>query len=234
MTKAEPPLSSERKRGSGVRIAYELLRDEILSLSLAPGAPLDEAQLAERFGMSRTPIREALVRLAAEGLVDMPPNRSTAVSNIDFLNMGAYFDALTLMHRMTARLAAEQHRPQDLRLLRARQAEFNAAAEARDGLGMIATNAELHLAIAQAGRNPYFTAFFQRLLDEGRRLLRLYYLSYEDELPQQLVDEHDDLLSAIAARDVEAADRLGRAHGEQVAAQIQVLFSRSSKMEFPL
>ncbi|MDX5350148.1 MAG: GntR family transcriptional regulator, partial [Paracoccaceae bacterium] len=50
----------ERKRGSGVKVVYEMLRDEILDLKLPPGIPIDEVQLAERFGMSRTPIREAL------------------------------------------------------------------------------------------------------------------------------------------------------------------------------
>lgn len=77
----------ERRRGSGVKLVYDLLRDEILDLVLPPGSPIDEVQLAERFGMSRTPIREALVRLAGEGLVETLPNRSTMVANIDFLNL---------------------------------------------------------------------------------------------------------------------------------------------------
>lgn len=59
--------SAERKRGSGVKMVYDLLRDEILDLVLPPGSPIDEVQLAERFKMSRTPIREALVRLSGEG-----------------------------------------------------------------------------------------------------------------------------------------------------------------------
>ena len=100
----------ERKRGSGVKLVYDLLRDEILSLTLPPGSPIDEVQLAERFSMSRTPIREALVRLAGEGLVDTLPNRSTIVSNIDFLNLHTFFDAITLMYRVTTRLAAQYHR----------------------------------------------------------------------------------------------------------------------------
>ena len=72
----------ERKRGSGVKMVYDILRDEILDLVLPPGSAVDEVQLAERFGMSRTPIREALVRLAGEGLVETLPNRSSMVSNI--------------------------------------------------------------------------------------------------------------------------------------------------------
>ena len=66
-TASSPP--TDRKRGSGVKLVYDMLRAEILSLTLPPGSPVDEVQLAERFGMSRTPIREALVRLAG---VNMP------------------------------------------------------------------------------------------------------------------------------------------------------------------
>ena len=79
-----------RKRGSGVRYVYGILRDEILSLELPPGAPIDEVQLSQRLSMSRTPIREALVRLASEGLVTTLPNRSTVVTNIEADHMDTY------------------------------------------------------------------------------------------------------------------------------------------------
>ncbi|MDE4604328.1 GntR family transcriptional regulator [Sinorhizobium meliloti] len=224
----------ERKRGSGVKMVYDLLRDEILDLVLPPGCPIDEVQLAERFKMSRTPIREALVRLAGEGLIATLPNRSTMVSNIDFLNLHTFFDALVLMYRVTTRLAAEHHRSDDLEVIRARQAEFAAAVQAQDALAMIATNAAFHSAIAGAGRNPYFIGLFNRLLDEGRRILRLYYQSYNDRLPQRFVDEHEDMIAVIAARDAEAADRLARAHAEQIVEQIQKLFARNDRLEIAL
>src|SRR5690606_17611777 len=157
----EPETFPERRRGSGVKLVYDVLRDEILDLVLPPGSPIDEVQLAERFGMSRTPIREALVRLAGEGLVETLPNRSTMVSNIDFVNLHTFFDAMTLMYRVTTRLAAEHRRPEDLAAIRARQAEFAAAVAAQDALAMISTNRELHAAIAEAGRNPYYAGFFR-------------------------------------------------------------------------
>ena len=101
-------------------------------------------------------------------------------------------------------------------MIQAHQAEFAAAVQAQDALAMIATNAAFHSAIAEAGRNPYFTGLFNRLLDEGRRMLRLYYQSYDDRLPQRFVEEHDDIIAVIANRDVEAADRLARLHAEQI------------------
>lgn len=224
----------ERKRGSGMKFVYDLLRDEILDLVLPPGSPIDEAQLAERFQMSRTPIREALVRLAGEGLIDTLPNRSTMVASLDFLNMSPFFDALTLMYRVTTQLAAQNGRPEDMVAIRARQAEFAAAVKAQDALTMIATNAAFHAAIAKAGRNPYFNSLFGRLLDEGRRFLRLYYQSYDDRLPQQFVDEHEAMIAAIVARDTVLAERLGKAHAEQIVAQIQKLVVGEGRLDISL
>lgn len=224
----------ERKRGSGVKVVHEILRDEILDLKLLPGSPVDEVQLAERFGMSRTPIREALVRLAGEGLIETLPNRSAMVSNIDVLNLHAFYDAITLMYRVTARLAAQHHRPADLTVIRAHQARYAAAVAAQDALAMVATNRALHSAIAEAGRNPYFTQLTHRLLDDGRRILRLYYQSFDDRLPRQYVEEHEAIIAAISARDVERCDTIARAHADQIVHQIQQLFARDDRQHVRL
>lgn len=229
----ESPLP-ERKRGSGVKVVHETLRNEILDLTLAPGSPIDEVQLAERFAMSRTPIREALVRLSGEGLIDTLPNRSTIVANIDFLNLPPFFDALTLMYRVTTRLAAIHHRPEDLIIIRAHQARFSAAVLAQDALAMIAANREFHAAIAEAGRNPYFTGLFKRLLDDGRRIVRLYYQSYDDRLPQEFSEEHEHIIQAIVARNVEEADRLAKRHADQIVGQIKAFFSRDQRDDVSL
>lgn len=224
----------ERKRGSGAKVVYELLRNEILELTLPPGSPIDEVQLADRFEMSRTPIREALVRLSGEGLINTLPNRSTIVSNIDFLNLNAFFDALTLMYRVTSRLAAQNHRSEDLVAIRAHQSSFSAAVVAQDALAMIAANREFHAAIAEAGRNPYYTALFKRLLDDGRRIVRLYYQSYDDRLPQEFVEEHEQIVKAIVDRDVEASDRLAKTHADQIVRQIKLFFSRDQRDQISL
>lgn len=209
------------RRGSGVSHVYEKLRNEIVELTLTPGSPIDELQLAERFSLSRTPIREALVRLAAEGLITTLPNRATIVSNIDFLNLPHFFDALTLMYRVTTRLAAANRREDDLERIRAAQDCFTRAVAAHDALAMIATNRDFHLEIAQAGRNRYYTELFRQLLDEGRRILRLYYSSFQDVLPPRYVAEHEDMIAAIAASDVAEADRLAGLHATQIVRHIQ-------------
>ncbi len=234
MTEDHRPATNERKRGSGVKFVYDVLRDDILDLVLAPGSPIDEIQLAERLSMSRTPIREALVRLASEGLVATLPNRSTVVAPIDFLNMQAFFDALTLMYRVTARLAAQYRTEQNLDLIRAEQARFTRAVEKHDALEMIATNAEFHKAIAAAARNPYFATLSNRLLDEGRRLMRVYYSSFADHLPQPYVLEHEDIIAAIVTQDPAEADRLATAHANQIVSHIKALIARDDRMHVTL
>jgi DNA-binding GntR family transcriptional regulator len=234
MADHDAKLIIERRRGSGVKLVYDTLRDEILNLAIPPGSALDEVQLADRFEMSRTPIREALVKLAGDGLIETLPNRSTMVSNIDFVNLGTFFDALVLFYRVTTRLAAENHRPLDLVSIRGFHEKYATALQLCDAPTMIATNAEFHAAIAEAGRNPYLTAMFRRLLDEGRRILALYYRSFEEQFPQRFAAEHEQIILAIEARDLDAADRLGKAHGEQIVSQVQRLFTRKNTLDISL
>lgn len=225
----------ERKRGTGARLVYERLREEILDLVLQPGEPVDEIGLAERLSMSRTPIREALVRLASEGLVTLLPNRSTVVSQIDFPNLHHFFDALTLMYRMTTRLAAEFHDAADLAAIRNRQHDFARAVLSGDTAGMIRLNREFHIAIAEAGRNPYYLQLFARLLDEGRRILRLYYYpAFEPRLPHPYIQEHEAIIAALAARDVDTCDRLAREHADKIVQQIQAMIARDLRRDVPL
>ena len=82
----EPGIS----RGLGVRTVYETLKRDILDMTLAPGDQRDETRLSARFSLSRTPVREALVRLTSEGLVTTLPNRNTIVAVIDFASGRAY------------------------------------------------------------------------------------------------------------------------------------------------
>jgi DNA-binding GntR family transcriptional regulator len=222
----------ERKRGTGARFVYDTLREEILNLILQPGEPIDEISLAERLSMSRTPIREALVRLASDGLVTLLPNRSTVVSQIDFPNLHHFFDALTLMYRVTTRLAAQFHDDADLVKIRSRQDIFAKAVLAGDTNGMIELNRDFHVAIAEAGRNPYYLQLFARLLDEGRRILRLYYYpTFEPRLPHPYIQEHEAIIAAIRTRDIETCDQLAKDHADKIVSQIQEMLARDLRQD---
>jgi len=206
----------KRAKGAGWKGVYETLRTEILALTLRPGQLLDETSLAERFGLSRSPVREALIRLAAEELVVTLPNRSTIVAPIELASFPKYVDALDIAQRMTARLAAELRTDQDLAAMASRQRRFEAAVKSGDHLAMSQANKEFHMAIAAAGRNPYFTAFYEKLLDQGRRMLHLHFEYLEQTREGYLLtDEHHAMLAAIKARDVARADTLAHDHTRQ-------------------
>jgi DNA-binding GntR family transcriptional regulator len=223
-----------RKRGHGVQKVYEKLRQSILDLSLPPGSPLDEMRLSEEFDLSRTPIREAMVRLAAEGLLTTLPNRNTIVAPIDFINLPVYFEALTLMYRVTTRAAAVHCRAEHLVRIRAFEAAYADAVRRHDALGMIAINRDFHVAVAEAGGNLYFTQLFARLLDEGRRVMRVFYYSFDDDLPRQYVDEHADMVAAIEAGDADRADALAATHAAQIVRQIQAYMARDTTSRIDL
>lgn len=224
-----------RTRGTGSRLAYETIRDEILSLDLAPGQLLDETRLAERFGMSRSPVREALIRLAGEDLVVMLPNRSTIVAPLDLASFPKYVEALDLLQRANTRLAAEFRTEADLARIARQQQAFEAAVQANDHLAMSETNKFFHMAIADAGRNLYLASFYERLLDQGRRMLHLHFDYIERTRDGHLLtEEHADMLEAIRARDVSRADALAHAHTRQLRDNFMDIMTENHTASMPL
>lgn len=217
-TEVDVSLEGETKRSKGAswKSVYDTLRTEILCLTLTPGELLDETTLAERFDLSRSPVREALIRLSGEGLVVTLPNRSTIVAPIEIASFPKYVEALDIAQRMNTRLAAELRTDADLKIITRRQREFVAAIKSGDHLAMSETNKNFHMAIAQAGRNPYLTSFYERLLDQGRRMLHLHFEFLERMHDGYLLtDEHDEMIAAIKAKDVDRADELAHAHTRQ-------------------
>jgi DNA-binding GntR family transcriptional regulator len=193
-------------RGTGAQLVYEKLRREILDLNLEPGALLDETELSNRYNVSRSPVREALIRLAAEGLVHTLRNRSSVVASFDIAELLGYFDALDLMYRTTARMAALNADEAAIALIRQEMEAHEAAIRGQDPLAVMARNADFHLAIAKAGGNPYFVNWTKNVLLSGQRILRLYMRHFKDEPTDDMRGEHADLLAAIANGDAAAAE----------------------------
>lgn len=226
---------------TGAARVYGILRDEILRMRLAPGTPLDEIGLAERFKLSRSPIREALVRLSGDGLVQILPNRSTVVAPMDYRRMPEFLDALDLLQRVTTRLAALHRTSADLAAIREAQKGYEKAIAASiksyDSLGMIDKNYEFHMAIARAGRNAYFADLYRRLLDEGRRMLHLHF-EYEalgTELSvEKMAAGHADIVDAIAARDAERAEEYAHVHAMQFRGRFMQFLSRNLTSDMTL
>lgn len=212
---AEPAGDTGRRRGTGPARIYQALREDILCLRLRPGSSLDEVGLAKRFGFSRSPVREALIRLSGEGLVNILPNRSAVVAPFDLESLPKHLEALDLMQRVTCRLAASLRSDDDLANMHASQHAFEDACERCDVVAMIEANRSFHLAIAQAGRNPYFTSLYARLLDEGMRMLHLHFkfrAETQEPRPDLLTAEHTAMVRAVEDGDPGLAERLGHEH----------------------
>ena len=222
-----------RARGTGGLHVYQELRDEILQLRVRPGSALDEMGLSERFGLSRSPVREALIRLAGEGLVEILPNRSTIVAPIDVQKMPTYLDALDMMQRITHRLAAMQRDEDDLNAIKAAQMDFERAVDEAFkidvSLPIIDSNYEFHMTVARAGKNPYFETFYRRLLDEGRRMLHLHFIYQREDKrhPADLTADHIELIRAIEARDADQAEAVAHSHADQFRGRFLEFVSRS-------
>lgn len=202
----------KKAKGFGAVAIYETLRGEILSLTLEPSELVDEASLAKRFGVSRSPVREAMVRLVSESLLQTLPNKGTIVAPLRIEEFPQYVDALDIVQRAVTRLAAKFRNTDDLKRIRSEQKKFAECVKQGDVLGMILCNRDLHIAIAHAGNNRYLEHIYSRLLDEGRRSLRLYFKSYDDKLPEEMCDAHEILIDAIEAQDADLAERLAGEH----------------------
>jgi DNA-binding GntR family transcriptional regulator len=138
------------------------------------------------------------------------------VAPVDITQFPKYVDALDIAQRVNTRLAAELRSDADLAAIAEAQTDFIAAVKAKDHLAMSATNKAFHMAIARAGQNNYMAGFYERLLDEGRRILHLHFDYIERTRDGRLLtDEHEDMIDAIRARDAERADRLAHAHTRQ-------------------
>ncbi len=202
-------------KGERQKLVYQSLRREIQTLTLRPGEALDETTLAKKFNTSRSPVREALIKLAGDGLVVMLPNRSTLVASFDLLLIPKYLDALSLLQRSTHHLAARNRGEKHLAAIEHAQSNFLSTVEKLDATAAIEANLEFHLAISDASGNPYLTNAYKRLLNEGIRMQHMHieYLGWTPDEPG--VMEHQAMIEAIKVKDPEAAEQLAKSHAEQ-------------------
>jgi len=198
------------------------MRAMIIRGELEPGAPTQETKLSEALGVSRTPLREAMKLLAAEGLVELRPNRSPRISEIETDRILELFEALAGIERLAAELAARratERELQRLRLLQARMEQYH-----RDGKldDYFAINGEIHGLIVRAAKNVPLREAHETLLSRAERA-RYLALGAERRWSNS-VEEHAAILAALEAHDGELAGRLLSAHVQRTGtALLEVL-----------
>lgn len=200
-----------RMKDAGLRrLVQQAIEDEIASGALRPGDKLDERALAERFGLSRTPVREALNRLASIGLIETRPRHGSFVSLIPSTDLMALFELNGELESLCARMAARRMTEEERSLLVA------LAESGRDGLvdGEVSTYAEhnlaFHRAIGLGTHNGYLHAETDRI-----RIRAAPYRRNTLKLPGRLrasAEEHVEIAHAIANRDEDRAFSLMHRH----------------------
>lgn len=205
-------------RRTGADAAYDLLRRRILALEIPPGADLDEMELAESCGVSRTPLREALIRLAADRLVLPLPNRGYVVAPLLLADFPQFIEALAITQGAVSALAAARRTDADLERIRAEARRFAEVVKRGDTVAIVGQNRVLRMRIAAAGANEYFTASYRQLLDESVRLAHTFFA--HDQQPHKWINDHDALIEAIARQDAPAAEKLGRHQAVEFQRQI--------------
>jgi DNA-binding GntR family transcriptional regulator len=210
------PANPRRPRGTGASYVHEQLKNKILHLELMPGTLLDETDISRQFGVSRSPVREALIRLSAEGLVQNFRNRTAIVAQFDIASLPAYFDAMQLLYRLSARLAAQNPNLPNLEQLRRDHEEHERAIRKRDIRSMVRLNREFHMAIAEMAGNPFIAGWISGILDQGQRLLGLYGMHLPERVSGEFLKPHREIIAAIARKDPDGAEAAGRADAQHL------------------
>ena len=215
-----------RPKGTGSQQIYDELRGRILRLELPPGVDLNENDMVEEFGVSRTPVREALIRLTSDGFVSMLPNRGARVMPLEVNEVPELFEALELCMRATTRWAAVRRTERDLEDLRRLSQAFTAAAAADSYFSMSEVNKDFHMAVAACGGNRFVSKLYEILLSDTLRLANLSLFStmvtvtsYKEHFAE-IIDQHERMIELIAAGDADGADELAGAHARKFRARV--------------
>ena len=222
-----PPVRTSRGRpkGTGAQRVFDALRDDILHLRLRPGAHIEEAALEKRFKVSRTPVREALIRLAAAGLVTLLPNRGRRSPRSTFPRCPSSSRRSTCASGWfcgwrrragTTTISSGSTRS---------TGDFAAAAKRHDVVAMSEINHDFHAAMGAACGNKYVRELYDDLLSVGLRLARSAFTTgLSEQAPErgyydEVVGHHQDMIDAIRRQDAAPARRsAGRIPSSSAAA----------------
>lgn len=197
----------------------DLLRDLIVSGRLGPGQKVPEKDLCIRFGISRTPFREALKVLATEGLIELLPQRGARVNTITDEELNELFPIIASLEALAGETACAKATEAELHEVRVLHDEMLAAYRQRDYLEYARLNRAIHLTIMTAARNQSLNALYRNLELRIRNIRHTVEQTPEDWA--QAVAEHEEILQALIARDAGALSQVLRRHVMNTAAAVR-------------
>jgi len=212
MTDTPPPAD----RASLSKVVAEQIRGQILSGKLRPGARLVEDKLSAELGVSRVPVREALLGLSVEGLVNLEPRRGASVVEISPETVQELVEVRALLEGLNARLAARRHDPAIVAELSDALRRGNAAAGSGSAEELAQLNAEFHDLLAVASRNAVLSGIMRSL----RERTSLAFALNGQARARQDWKEHAGVLAAVIDGDEELAELLATRHVQNAAAAL--------------
>ncbi|MHA6161412.1 GntR family transcriptional regulator [Pseudomonas sichuanensis] len=210
---------------SGKNDLYEDLKNQILTMELDPDQVLDELGLSERYGLSRTPVREVFRRLAGEGYLDIQENRGARVAPMNHSTLRNFFLVAPMVYAAIGRLAVHNYKPGQLRDLRATQERFRRASAEHDARSMVVANNRFHEIMGQMSGNPYLEPSLGRLLIDHARIGHTFFRPRNSEMERHLalaVEHHDSFIEAFDRHDEGAVVDLVFEHWELSRCNMQL------------
>ena len=190
-------------------VAYARILERIVSLEMPPGSVVNEARLRDELGIGRTPIRDALQRLARENLVKSVPHRGTFVTDVNLTDLARITEVRVVLEAHAARLATEKLAAADRESIE-ELLELLARGYVTDQRDLMQLDQRIHRTVYRAARNPFLESTLERYFNLS---LRLWYLVLDREVRlREAVDEHVELLRAILGGDGELSETIMRKH----------------------
>jgi DNA-binding GntR family transcriptional regulator len=227
------PRSASQPKPTGAQVVYESLRRAIVSVRLAPGEPLEELQLCKAYKVSRTPVREALIRLASEDLVELEPNRGAKVAALQFVDVVDHYEAMDIFQPLICHFAAVRRTPHDLSAIKECLDEFRRALAQKNAEAIILANFNLHGAIAVACHNRSLEKAYRRMLTDKLRIAQQGMRASADaeqELARRFRPTFrfsESLAAAITSADPVAAEQVAGELNAYIRTQVIDILSTS-------
>jgi DNA-binding GntR family transcriptional regulator len=196
----------------------ERLRREIVEGELRPGEKISEKQLCDTYGVSRTPLREALKVLAREGLVTLTPHHGARVSMLTIADLEDAFPVIGALEALAGELACGTATDAEIDRISRLHLKMETAHKTRDRRKYFRLNQQIHEAMAKAARNPVLDQMREMLT--GRVARARYYANISLPRWDQAMHEHQEILAALKARD---GARLGRMLKQHLAHKLETL-----------
>jgi DNA-binding GntR family transcriptional regulator len=205
-------LTVTRSQVSQSAIAYEQIKERIITLKLPPARFIDEAQLSDELGLGRTPIREALIRLSLEHLVIIMPRRGTLVADLNVSDMQKLYEIRLALETTSVRLAAERATLDEITEMDAWAERAAEALEGGDVYQLLGEDVQAHRLFVRATHNDFLAESVERLLGPSQRLCYWYASRQRLTALAPAVEELRAIVEAIKARDGDRAAQLMHMH----------------------